>query len=282
MFGKVWYHQLVRKYVICVGTLFNDISIIRTETYDPSTPTTQLLKVPITYAPKEKMMVRIIQDPNIDRPSATTTLPTISFEMGKISYDPSRKLNSMNKIQLPASGATSGTLGAPVPYNIDFKVYIYVKNTEDGTKILEQILPYFTPAFTVTATLIPEFNVTMDIPITLDSVDYEDTYTGDFQNRRAIIWTLSLTLKGYFFGPTKTQSVIKFAQTNMYTSQGFDGDSLCASVGLVKADEVYTIQPGQMANGYPTSNIALTIPYQQINANSDFGYIENTYNPPIT
>jgi hypothetical protein len=277
MFGKIWYHQLIRKYVICVGTIFSDISIIRTVTVDPTTDTTQLIKVPITYAPKEKMMVRIMQDPDIDRPSATTTLPTISFEMGKITYDPSRKMNSMGKIQLPASGATAGTIGTPVPYNINFKVYVYVKNTEDGTKIIEQILPCFGPTHTISAALVPEMGINMDIPITLDAVDYEDTYTGDFKTRRAIIWTLSLTLKGYFFGPVKHQTVIKFAQTNMYTATGFD--SLCAAVGNVSADEVYTIQPGLTYSGQPTSNLALSIPYQQINANDDFGYIESTYNP---
>lgn len=279
MFGNIWYHQLIRKYVVLVGNLFNDISIMRTVTYDPKTNTTQLIKVPITYSPKEKMLSRVFQDPDIDRPSATITLPIISFEMGKITYDATRKLNSTNKISSIAADGSKVTGFAPVPYNIDFKVYIYVKNTEDGTKILEQILPYFSPVFTVTANLIPELNVTTDIPITLDGVDYEDTYTGDFKIRRAIIWTLSLTLKGYFYGPTRSQSVIKFTTTNFLIPDGSgDYDCLADTVGKIPVSEKLTIQPGLTFDRKPTSNAALSIPYKEINAEDDFGYIETITN----
>lgn len=278
MFGNVWYHQLIRKYVVLVGTIFNDISIIRTLTTDPKSDTTQLLKVPITYSPKEKMLSRVFQDPDINRPSATITLPIISFEMGKITYDATRKLNTMNKISAVSSDGNKVSGYTPVPYNIDFKVYIYAKNTEDGTKILEQILPYFSPTFTITATLIPELNITTDIPITLDNVDYEDAYTGDFKVRRAIIWTLSLTLKGYFYGPTKSQGVIKFTNTNFFIPSGGDFECLGDAVGKVPVAEKLTIQPGLTVDGKPTSNIALTIPYMEINANDDFGYITTIIN----
>ena len=173
MFGKPFYFSLIRKYVILMGTLLNDIRITRT---DSSGNVTSLLKVPITYAAKDKMLARVIQDPAIDRPSATTPLPMISFEMGKMDYDGTRKLNTIGKVSVKDADNPSVFKYQynPVPYNIQFKVFVYAKNAEDGTKIIEQILPYFTPDWTTTVNLIPEVNVTMDIPIVLNNISYSD------------------------------------------------------------------------------------------------------------
>jgi hypothetical protein len=118
----------------------------------------------------------------------------------------------------------------------------------------------------------------MDIPITLDSVDYEDSYSGDFKVRRAIIWTLSLTLKGYFFGPVKSQGVIKFTNTNFFIPDGEEFECLGDAIGKIEIDEKLTIQPGLTVDGNPTTNVALSIPYQQINANDNFAYITTIIN----
>ena len=149
MFGQTFYWQTIRKYVSLFGTLFDDIHIIRTNT---SGQETAYIKVPITYAPKEKMLARVQQDPNIDRPTATLTMPFMSFEMTDVKYDGDRKLKTIqrtaNKLTTNASSLQYQYM--PVPYNFGFKLFIMVKNAEDGTKIVEQILPYFTPDFTVT------------------------------------------------------------------------------------------------------------------------------------
>ena len=164
----------MRKYVILFGTLFNDIHITRTNS---AGVTVDLLKVPLSYAAKEKMLARLENDPEIQRQTAIL-LPRMSFEMTGLSYDQSRKLNTLGRIAVKdATNANKLKYQYnPVPYNFDFKLSVYVKNAEDGTKIIEQILPFFTPDWTATVNLIPEMNVHMDIPIILNNVSVEDSY----------------------------------------------------------------------------------------------------------
>ena len=270
MFNQTFYFQTLRKYVTLFGTLFNEIHITRT---DRNGNMTAFIKVPITYAPKEKMLARVGQDPNIDRPSATVTLPLMSFEMTDIRYDSDRKLPTINRIAKRTTDANKLRYQYnPVPYNIGFRLYIYVKNAEDGTKIVEQILPYFTPDFTVTVNLIPEMETNIDIPVVMNSIAQEDTYEGSFQQRQAIIWTLDFTVKGYIYGPIKTGAIIKFANTVFYTPSVPDGE-MDTAVGNVDPVSYVMIQPGLTANGQPTSNAAISIPVADIEATDDFGYV---------
>jgi hypothetical protein len=261
----------MRKYVILFGTLFNDIHITRTNS---SGTTVDLLKVPLSYAAKEKMLAKLENDPNIDRQTAIS-LPRMSFEMTGISYDQSRKLNTLGRVS--ARDATNPNKVKyqynPVPYNFDFKLSIYVKNAEDGTKILEQILPFFTPDWTATIALIPEMNVNMDIPVILDRVSVEDSYEGKFEERRALIWTLDFTVKGYIYGPVKKSSIIKFANTSFYLPDNSITD-ISQAVGSTPNGRV-TVAPGLDANGNPTSNASISIDRNLIEASDDFGYITN-------
>jgi hypothetical protein len=282
MFGSPFYFSLIRKYVILMGTLVNNIRITRT---DKAGNITSLLKVPVTYAPKDKMLARVLQDPNIDRQSATIPLPLISFEMGRMNYDGTRKLNTINKVVVKdATDANKFKYQYnPVPYNIEFKVYIYAKNAEDGTKILEQIIPYFTPDWTTTVNLIPEVEVTMDIPIILNNITYSDNYDGQFKDRRAIIWTLDFLLKGYIYGPVKKAGIIKFVDVNFFLPSVEDG-KIPDVIGTLPVQEKITVQPGLAANGSPinyygapNTNIG-TIPYNDIEATDDFGFVTMIYN----
>lgn len=276
MFSGPFYFGLIRKYVILVGTLFNNIHITRT---DSSGNETALIKVPITYAAKDKMLARVLADPEIQRETAVTPLPMISFEIGKMYYDRDRKLNTIGRITSRDSTNVNKFQYQynPVPYNINFSVYIYAKHTEDGTKIIEQILPYFTPDWTSTVNLIPEMDVTMDIPIILTNIDYSDNYDGDYKNRRAIVWRLDLTLKGYLYGPVKKSNIIKFVKTNFRIPDVPDGQ-LSSAVGVTEVSEMLTTQPGLTSNGQPTSNVSLTVPYSEIDIDDDFGYIDIIYN----
>lgn len=275
MFGTPFYFSLIRKYVILVGTLFNNIRITKTNAAGTQI---SLIKVPITYAAKDKMLARVIQDTAIDRQTATIPLPAISFEMGKMQYDGSRKLPTINRVSVKDSTSPNKLKYqyTPVPYDISFQVYIYAKNAEDGTKIIEQILPYFTPDWTTTVNLIPETEMTMDIPVILNNIGYSDTYDGQFQKRRAIIWTLDLTLKGYIYGPVKKSGVIKFVQANFYIPPVPDG-TLPDAAGNTTVAEYITMQPGLTANGQPTSNANNTVAYTLINVDDDYGYINEIY-----
>lgn len=270
MFGHTWYFSTIRKYVILFGTLFNDIRITRE---DKDGNVVDLLKVPLSYAPKEKMLARFENDPEIDRPFASL-LPRMSFEQISMEYDGSRKLPTIGKVTVkdPDNPSKLKYQYNPVPYNLKFRLYVYVKNAEDGTKIIEQILPFFTPEWTVTVRLIQEMNITMDIPVILDNIGIEDSYNGNFQDRRALIWTLEFTLKGYIYGPVKKTAIIKFANTNFYVPSVPDGQ-LNTAVGNTDPIERVTIRPGLTANGEPTSNLANSISLSEIEADDDFGYI---------
>lgn len=268
MFNQTFYFSTLRKYVTLFGTLFNNIFIIRT---DAQGNETAYIRVPITYGPKEKMLARLNADPNIDRQIATLPLPMMAFEMTDIQYDPNRKLNTVNKL-VRKDDTNPDILKYqynPVAYNIGFRLYVYVKNAEDGTKIVEQILPYFTPDWTTTVKLIPEMDIKMDIPVILQKVSQEDSYDGSFDKRRALIWTFDFVLKGYIYGPVKTSKIIKYTNTVFYVASG----DIKNAVGNTNPSMYITVQPGLTANGEPTSNAALSIPVDEIEADDDFGYV---------
>lgn len=271
MFGQNFYFSTIRKYVTLFGTLFDDISIIRT---DKTGNPTAVIKVPITYAPKEKMLARVQQDPAIDRPSATLPLPYMSFEMTGMKYANDRKLNTIGRVVTTNNNINNkyNYQYNPVPYDIGFRLYIYVKNAEDGTKIVEQILPFFTPDFTTTLKLIPEMDIRMDIPTVMNNITQTDSYDGAFQERRAIIWTLDFTVKGYIYGPVKKSPVILFANTLFYTPRG----DIDKAIGVEDYVSYVHIQPGLTANGQPTSNAELSIDPHYIVATDDFGYVIET------
>jgi hypothetical protein len=264
-----FYFSTIRKYIILFGTLFNGIYISRT---DKNGNVTLVERVPITYGPKDKMLARVVQDPNIDRPTATYPLPMMAFEMTGFDYDGSRKLQTINRIAVvdPDDKSKNKYQYMPVPYNINFQLSILVKNAEDGNKIVEQILPYFTPDWTTTVHLIPEMNVTMDIPVVLNRVNLEDVYEGDFKERRSMVWNLDFTLKGYLYGPVKKSKVIKFANTEFFVVK----DDIVANTSNPVVSYIQ-VQPGLTANGKPTSNSSLSIPVANIVATDDYGYVTN-------
>ena len=180
MFGQYFYNESLRKCIIAFGSLFNDIYIQRK---DGST-VSQSMKVPLAYGPKQKFMVRLDADPNLDQKVAIT-LPRIGFEIAGFDYDPSRKLNRIIKRKKVANTSDKAlkqmsTQYSPVPYNLAFELFVMTKNSDDGIQIVEQILPFFQPEYTVTINEVPEMSIIRDVPIVLNSIGYEDTYTGSF------------------------------------------------------------------------------------------------------
>jgi hypothetical protein len=219
MFGTHFYNEGLRKLTIAFGQLFNNIVLQNTSS---TGAITKRIRVPLAYAPKEKFIVRLEQQANLqsDR-EVSITLPRLGFEITGLSYDSTRKLNKMNKtirVKNNEEGKKTNFNYTPVPYNINFILYSFTATAENGLQIIEQILPFFQPEYTVTMNVVPELSLVRDIPIILNSVNYEDTYNGEFTQRRAVIYTLSFTAKTYLYGPMSNQKVIKTAQADLGAS----------------------------------------------------------------
>lgn len=267
MFGRNFYWGSIRQYVILFGSLLNDIYIQR---FDANNNLTQTIKVPVSYGPREKFLTRIQQNPDLQR-QIDQILPRMAFEITSMTYDGERKLNTIGRnVNLSADQNKFYSQYNPVPYNLDITLSIMTKNADDGTRIVEQILPFFKPEWTTTVTTIPQLGLTMDIPVILNSVKLEDTYDGSFEKRRAIIWTLGFTLKGQIYGPLNTSGQIKEVFTNLYVPTT---NTAAEGVGDTPIAITTEITPGLTANGKPTSNASLSIPFSQISANSDYGFI---------
>ena len=207
------YNRVIRKLVVGFGNLFDSITLYR---FKPDLTESERFIVPIAYASKERYVMRLEEDLNLDK-KVQLTLPRMSFEMAGLSYDSSRKQNTniKNFSGTPPSGILSQY--NPVPYNFDFNLYIYVRNIEDGTQIIEHILPFFTPDYTIKLNLIPEMGIIKEVPVILNSTSHEITYEGGRDNEtRMIVWTLNFTVKGFIFGKVTETSVINRAFVSVY------------------------------------------------------------------
>lgn len=249
MLGQQFYHETIRKLVIAFGSLFNNIVLVRKNN---SGVITQTMKVPLAYGPKQKFLARLRQDPNLDN-KVSITLPRISFEIGALTYDPTRKLNRVQKFKKTKSGNNKqlDSQFMPVPYNITFTLSVMSKNSDDSLQIVEQILPYFQPDYTITLKDNVDMDTSRDVPVILNNISYEDSYEGDFASRRAIIYTLDFTLKFYLYGPVTSSNVIKTVQVDQYTDMPDKSP---------KREQRYTVTPN------PTS----------ADADDDFGFNETT------
>ena len=214
MLGQQFYHETVRNVVVGFGTIFNNIQLVRK---DNSGVIQQTMKVPLAYGPRQKFLVRLNDDADLTK-AAAVTLPRIGFEITGLTYDPARKLNRVQKFK-KVKGDKSTQLDTqymPVPYNIGFQLYILAKQSDDALQVIEQILPYFQPDYTITMNDNPNMDIKKDIPVILNSISYEDDYQGDFTTRRAIIYTLDFTCKFYLYGPITSSKVIKTVQVDQY------------------------------------------------------------------
>ena len=220
MFGEHFYHKQIRNTVIAFGTIFNNINIKR---LDSSGNPLQNIKVPLSYSPKEKFIARLDQNTDLtgDDSAVAITLPRMAFDITGYSYDPSRKLNKNQKITTITTNSDTSKLNSqfmPVPYDVTFELNAFTANSDDGLQIIEQILPYFQPDYTVTMILDRTMDTKRDIPFILESVDYEDSYQGTLTSLRRIIYSLKFTAKIYLYGPISQSAVIKKVSADLYTN----------------------------------------------------------------
>jgi len=233
------YHRIIRKVVIAFGNLFNEIKLAR---YNSAGVEQENFLVPILYGGKEKYVSRLEGDPSLDK-KVQVTLPIMSFEMTNMSYDASRKLNTNSKIT-SHSNSTNANLAVynPVPFDFDFSLFAYVRNIEDGAQLMEKILPYFTPDYTVNVNLVPEMGIVKQLPIILKSVSNEVDYEGDYNSKvRSIIWTLTFTVKGYLYGPVSQPKIIKTAITNIFDDNTLEHKKIIANMSTGGLG-IYTVE----------------------------------------
>jgi hypothetical protein len=212
-----FYHQHIRKAIIAFGTIFNQITVKR---YNSDRETVQSIRVPLSYSPKNKFLARIAEVPSTTTQAAAITLPRMGFEITGLQYNPSRKISVLTKNMAVGEGDSPNKLRSQLtstPYDMTVALSIVAKNQDEALQIVEQILPFFNPDFCVTITDIPEMGIKRDLQITLDSVNYEDNYEGDYSQRRTIIWTLSFTLGINLYGPVDLQNIIRTSIANTYT-----------------------------------------------------------------
>jgi len=249
--NRQFYHETVRSIIVGFGTLFNDIHVVRKNN---SGVVTQSMKVPLAYGPKQKWLTRLDADAGLDSKVALT-LPRLGFEIQNLTYDPARKLNRVQKFKkVKSSSSDAGKLDTqymPVPYNLNIQLYAMAKQSDDALQMVEQILPYFQPDYTLTIKDMEDMGIARDIPIVLNSINYEDSYRGDYAERRAIMYTLDFTTKFYLYGPVTSSKIIKSVQVDQYTDM---------PSAAPKREQRYTATPN------PTS----------ADADDDFGFNETT------
>ena len=265
--ANYFYNQTTRKYVALFGTYFNQLKVCRT---DSGGNVVHDFIVPISYAPYQKVLARVVQDANLNRKSAIT-LPRMSFEINNITYDSSRKISPTRKLRKIAADPDTGSrnfLYAGAPYNFNFSLYIMSKYNEDAIQLVEQIVPFFQPDMTNTVTLIQGMDP-LDIPLILNSVTSEEIYEGSFEERQAIMWTLEFEMKGWFFGPERENKVIKFIDVDIATDTPVN----------TEFEENISLQPGLTIAGDPTTDITQTVAYNTIKFDDDYGLIRNIANP---
>lgn len=231
--NKVFYHSITRKAIVAFGVMFNNLTVRRR---DDAGVIQQSIRVPLAYAPKNKMIQRINRLPAPENPQTEVTLPRMSFEIIAFEYDPARKINQNNQIRTIISETQSKRVYGPVPYNLTINLYAYARNQDDGLQIFEQIAPAFNPDFNVTVNYIPELGIKHDMPIIMNTVTYDDQYEGNTADHRMIIWTYTFTVKLYYYGPVETQEVIRTAIIDIFNDQNFENQINKYTVSTDPAD----------------------------------------------
>lgn len=273
MFGQnPYYFRTIRNIVIAFGSLFDNMTMVK---YIDGVTETSRIVVPITYAGKEDYLTRLLDNPRLAKP-VEITLPRASFEIKSYRYAPDRKLSTYNSITIPGVNGSAQQQYQSVPWDIGFELYLYVRNTEDGTQLIEQILPVFTPNYTLTINYVPELGIARNAPLTLNSVDCYTDYEGDAKEKeRTIVWTLGFTMQAQIFGPITTGNVITQVITNLYIDTQLGTNGLASDVEVIldgtngqgnyQLNEVVyqgsnlpdATATGKVSNWNPTGNVLL-------------------------
>ena len=266
MLGNYFYHEIIRKTVIAFGTLFNDIHVRHED--QAGNPISEI-KVPVAYGPRQKFLARITQQAELNK-ATQITLPRMSFEITSIQYDSSRKAGITQTFKAPNKDNEDKLTKVfmPVPYNIGFDLNILVKLQDDGLQILEQILPFFQPAFTLSIDLVKSIGEKRDVPMVLNNISQQDDYEGDFSTRRALIYTLSFTAKSFMFGHISNtpEGLIRKVQLDYYSD---------SNTRTAKRVQRYTVA-AKAKKDYNEDDVIDTADDLLIEPGDDFGFTETS------
>lgn len=230
-----FYYSTTKKVLAGFGSLFNDIWIVRSNSSDTEV---SRFKVPLSYAPKQKYVVRESQsNPDLEH-NIEMILPRMAYNLVSMQYDSTRKLETSRRTVQYNSASSLDQRRDRVPYSLSVELYIITKNEDDAYQILEQILPYFSPDFTITYKSFP-IDALIDTPITLSGISLEDLYEGTMDERKTYTITLSFTIQSYYYGPVHDSKVITRTKTNFIDYNGLFLSALgTGPSGL----EMYTFQ----------------------------------------
>ena len=214
---EYFYNEILRRTIVSFGTLFNSLTIKQTNASDNVVNT---IRVPLSYGPTQKFLARLEQQADLNK-GVAMTLPRMSFEFTGMTYDPQRKVSTTQQytVKDPDDGSLSKKVYMPVPYNMQFELSIMTKLNDDALQIVEQILPYFQPAYSLSVELVESIQEKRDIPVVLENITMQDDYEGDYTTRRVLLYTLRFTAKTYLFGPatSATKDIIKRATVSYLT-----------------------------------------------------------------
>ena len=254
---EYFYNEILRRTVIAFGSLFNGIEIKHT---DSSDNVVSVIKVPLAYGPTQKFLARLDQSADLSK-KVQITLPRMSFEFTGLTYDSTRKVTTTQTFTVkdPTNGTETKKAFMPVPYNMQFELSIMSKLNDDCLQIVEQILPYFQPAYTLTIDLVQSINEKRDIPIVLENITMQDDYEGDFTTRRVLLYTLRFTAKTYLFGPisSATKDIVKKTTISYITS---------TNTSTPTREVVYSAEPRAIKNytGTVLTNITKDITTEDV------------------
>jgi hypothetical protein len=250
--GSYYYNGTIKKIVSVFGTMFNNIYTGKAV----SGKMMNINRVPLAYGPKEHFLMRIHTNESSEYPTdIAIKLPRMAFEMTSIAYDSTSKLNKINQRTFAIDGDTGHRRAVyqSVPYIIGMQLSIIARSQDDALQIFEQIVPSFTPEYTITVKDLEGPDTLTDVPIILNSTNFEDNYEGDFAStRRVLIYTLDFTLKVKFIGNTGSggeRPVIKIVDANTY-------DNL--KVGLSDPVDKVHVELGDLVNDTPDNYTVVT------------------------
>ncbi len=244
--GQSFYNESIRKIVLAFGSIFESVYIIRYNTDDTEK---EKIRVPLSYGSKEKFIWRLSQESSLSKNSRVQiVLPRLGFEITNMLYDPTRKLNRINQRSDTVNGVYK-SMYAEVPYVMGFSLYAFTRNMDDMLQIIEQIVPYFAPEYTVTIKM-NDLHQSVDIPFVLNSVNLAEDYEGTFENRRALVSTFDFTVKTYIYPNIcgATGGIIERTDINFYDGEdtvagsvyagdiGYTGDYITGSITQVTGD----------------------------------------------